>query len=174
MKFYLLITGFFLISICNETSIYSISLQTIDGNNVSLSSYQGKKLIIIEFNAQDPASGQLQYFDSLHMLDNIRVVAVPAVDFGEINSVDQIKNMRDSLNLHLVITMPSAVKRTSGAEQHPLFNWLTHVNSNGHFDNDVEETGQIFIIGAQGTLYSLLKKETPHSVIAGALNQQIN
>jgi glutathione peroxidase len=175
MKRNLLLPVFFLMMFSWQSSVYNIQVQTIDGNNVSLSSYQGKKIIAIEFKTVNPDSAQLRYLDSLQTgSSSIRVIAVPAIDFGGTVSEENLRNLRASLGLHFLITKPAAVKKTAGSGQHPLFKWLTHVNDNGHFDNEVEVPGQFFIIGTNGILYSLLRKETPHNVVSAVLSQQVN
>jgi glutathione peroxidase-family protein len=56
----------------------------------------------------------------------------------------------------------------NGENQHPLFKWLTHLNKNTHFDRDVEETGQLFIISKKGTLYGILGRQVSTALVMEA------
>ena len=149
-----------------QSSIYDIQVETIDGKTVNLSVYKGKTIIVAEFNAAQPDRASLQYIDSLQMVNKSSVViAVPALDFGGTANEKSIVALRDSLGLQILITKPAFVKKTAGKIQQELFKWLTDVNNNRHFDYEVEEPWQLFIINSKGTLYSLLRTRTPRTVI---------
>jgi glutathione peroxidase len=157
-----------------QSSIYNIRINTIDGNSISLAAYEGKKIIVTEFDALNPDLAELQYLDSLQSADtSIVLIAVPANDFSGTNSIESLQSLRNSLNLRMIITLPSGVKKVNGDNQNALFKWLTKAGNNDHFDEDVEEPGLIFIISTNGILYSQLKKATPHEVIENSINQQI-
>jgi glutathione peroxidase len=173
-KYCFVLIGSFFSLLAVQSSLYDIQIQTIDGNTMNLSAYQGKKIILVEFDAVNPDTGQLQWLDSIQTgYDSVIVIAIPAIDFSGTGNEESLRMLHDSLGLHIQFTMPEAVKKTAGSGQDPLFKWLTDVNENGHFDNEVEQPGQLYIIGNQGTLYSLLTKDTPHEIITGALSQHI-
>lgn len=175
MKFQILFFSTVFALFASSGSIYDIQVSAIDGNQVSLALYQGKKIIITAFDGAVPDVNQLVFLDSLQTAnDSIVVIAVPATDFSGSKSLQELIGLRDSLNLHFLITMPSAVKKTSNTNQLQLFKFLTNANENGHFDEEVEEPDQLYFITSNGTLYSLLKKETPHNIINDVLHQQVN
>ncbi len=146
------------------SSIYDIQITTIDGKQVDLDVYKGKKIIVTAFDALNPDTEQLTFLDSLQTTDkNITIIAVPALDFSASKFMPDLAKLRDSLNLHFIITNPALVKRN--ATQSPLFKFLTSVDENGHFNVDVEEPDQLYFIDTSGILYSILKKETPHNIV---------
>lgn len=153
-------------------SIYDIQVNTIDGDKINFSSYQGKKIIISEFDVMVPDINQLVFLDSLQTIsDSVVVIGVPAVDFSGTRTLQDLITLRDSLNLHFLITEPVSVKKIADTGQSPLFKFLTNSNENGHFDEEVEEPDQLYFIDGTGTLYSVLRKETPHNVINDVFNQ---
>src|SRR5437016_2445425 len=100
MKFmkplYFLIT-FFLLSFITVSSVYDISVTSLDGTTINLSSYRGKKILVYEFDGSSPDSSQLRYLDSLQRIDSLQVIAIPATDFGSSASLQDLNNLKDSL-----------------------------------------------------------------------------
>lgn len=146
------------------SSIYDIKLNSITGKPIDMGMYKGKKILVTPFDAVLPDTKQLKYLDSLQENDkNISIIAVPALDFSESKTLPNLMRLKDSLNLKFVITTPAYVKRSE--KQLQLFKFLTMEKENGHFNEDVEEPDQLYFIDATGMLYSILKKQTPRSVI---------
>jgi glutathione peroxidase len=174
MNFIITLFASIFFSVFLQSSVYDIQINTLDGNTVSMQTYQNKKIIVTEFDAANPDINELQYLDSLQLQDtSIVLIAVPATDFSGTNTVENLKSIRDSINSHLIMTLPSGVKKLNGSNQNALFNWITNLNGNGHFDEDVDEADNIYMISRNGTLYSQLKKETPHQVIEASINQEL-
>jgi hypothetical protein len=62
------------------------------------------------------------------------------------------------------------VQKQDSVWQSPLFNWLTHVGQNTHFDRDVDAEGQLFFINERGILYSIMPKGTTKDQIENILS----
>ena len=175
MKPYFLLLNFFLPLFFYQSSVYKIQVETIDGTKVNLSSYQGKKIIITEFNAANPEISWLKKLDSLQSSDtSLRVIVVPANDLGGTGNDTKLASLLNSLSLKILMLKSAFVKKSSGINQHPLFKWLTNVNENTHFDVDVESAKQLFIVSKTGTLYGVLTNNTPGNVLPGVLNKSID
>jgi hypothetical protein len=101
--------------------------------------------------------------------DSIRAIAIPTGDFNGVVSTQDLRDLKK--NISIVITKPLKVKRANGAQQHPLFAWLTQSSENSHFNMDVVGEGQLFIVSAKGTLYCVLPNNTPQKYINKAINQ---
>ena len=174
MKKNIWIAGLFLIMCLPTRSIYSIKVKPVEGGaNISMSAYANKKILITAINAARPDIKMLQLLDSLQRADtSLRVVAVPAIDFGGEGNDAAIAALKDSLALGFIITRPGNVKKNAGGSQHPLFKWLTDFGENDHFDRDAEATGQYFIINRNGMLYSVLVKDTPTNILRQVISQE--
>lgn len=159
----------------HTSSLYDIQIDSIDGHQIDLGLYRGKKIIISQFDGTAPDNNQLYFLDSLQKaIINIVVIAVPVKDFTGSKTPHELIRLRDSLNLHFLVTMPSFVKKISNTNQMPLFTFLTNSNLNGHFDVEVKDLNQLYFISGKGTLYSILKRETPRNIINAVLNQQVD
>jgi len=166
--------GFVIFILCSfkpASGIYDITLQTIGGPQVNLGTYAGKKIIVLEFDPVNYDASQLLTLDTIQRTNaQVQVIAVPAKDFGPAN-LTAIQTVIQNLNLSFIVTKAGYVKKSAGANQQNLFNWLTHVNENTHFDNDADDPGQIFIVNGEGVLYAMLDKGTPNSVVKELANQ---
>jgi glutathione peroxidase len=167
MKQILVLASLIISIVSTQTlSIYSFSLPGIDGGTISLNDYQGKKLLIVIL--PDMASPQdsmmLKQLDTLCMYDtaNFKVIGVPAYESGYSDSLGAfIKNAYRQYSQNLTISQALYTRKSAGANQHPLFNWLTHVTENTRFDEDVAGAGSKFFVNGQGELLSYLSPEIP-------------
>jgi glutathione peroxidase-family protein len=174
MKQGILSTGIFFLIFSFQSSIYDIQVKSVQGNTISMSSYVNKKILVTVINSTAPNAGRLRYLDSLQNADtSLKVIAVPAKEFGGIGNDAALAALHNSLGLQILITKSAFVTRGAGSNQQPLFKWLTNVNNNTHFDTDVEATGKFFIISRTGVLYSILSTEVPANVLSQVLNQSI-
>lgn len=165
----------FFIIVPYQSSIYDIPIESISGNNISMSSFANKKILITTFSSIMPNVSQLQYLDSLQNSNtSLIVIAVPANDFGGIGNDATLANLINSLSIDILILKSAYVKKNAGNNQQPLFKWLTNVNENNHFDVDVEAIGQMFIVSGNGILYSVLGENVPDTVLNQVLSQNLN
>lgn len=158
---------------------YQISFESIEGDTIHLSELKGQRILVIAFDGELPDTRRFLSIDSLAKSDQVktRLILVPATDLGEL----QQQPAKDALISHLVsiskkgviISRPMPVKKSAGEKQHPLFKWLTHVDENSHFDRDVEQNGQLFMINEQGVLYGVHDKQLPAAAIKEVMTQTI-
>ncbi len=166
----LILTAFYV-----QSSIYDIQVEKLDGNMISMAAYNNKKIIITAFSASNPNARQLQYLDSLQIVDSsIQIIGIPAFDLGGYSDTTKLIALSNSLSPKFVITKTGLVKKEAGNNQQALFNWLTHANENNHFDTDVDTVGQLFFVSKNGILYSILGNEVPQQILLEVLNQTIN
>jgi glutathione peroxidase-family protein len=159
------ITGlaFLFVTVVWNASIYDYSVPKIEGGNQPLSSCQGKKILIITLPVQHNASADslLYSLDTLGFAHRhrLRIIAVPAYEDGFTPAQQQqLKQWyRSKLGNYIVITNGLYTRKTSGAQQHPLFRWLTKIMQNENFDIDVMGAGQMFFVSKSGELYGVLR-----------------
>ncbi|WP_207435091.1 glutathione peroxidase [Sabulibacter ruber] len=115
------------------SSIYDIPLKTIDGKDTSLQKFKGKKLLIVNVASECGYTPQYADLEKLHKLhgDKVVVLGFPANDFGnqEKGSNEEIAQFCQK---NFGVTFPLFQKASViGAEQQPLYKWLTSKENNG-------------------------------------------
>jgi glutathione peroxidase-family protein len=157
------------------SSFYSLSYTRIDGTVIPFSTLQGKKVVLLAFDGIRTDWGLLRAVDSLQKLrpDSLAVIAFPALDFDTGVNVSYLQHIHDSLGLGLPLAAPGYVQRRAGQGQQSVFQWLTTMSQNTHFNRDVEADGQLFIVSGKGTLYAVIQKLAFSMVFPAALRQKV-
>jgi glutathione peroxidase len=156
-----------------QSSLYKITLTTINGKNINLSDFGGKKIMVASVSAENLNNGQLAYLDSLQLANPaIIVIAVPAADYKSVNDSATVTQMKNNSSLHIIVTGADVVKKNNGGKQNKLLFWLTSVSANTHFDLDVTTDDQVYIISESGVLYAVLEKGASAGLINQLLKQE--
>ncbi len=171
MKIFLVLYSFFYFP--NDSSLYSIRFEQADGGVIEMSSFKGKRFMVV---VVDPERPDIAYLDQVRSVAGSssaspHIIAVPASDLEEGKS--KAAAPAAFAALHKSITLSKAVdagKRS--AKQHPLLKWLTAVEGNGHFDRDVED-GLIFMINEKGVLYGVHSKQLSPKLLKEVMEQEI-
>ena len=153
-------------------SMYDIAIDTIDGKPIDFSSFKGKKILFV--NVASKCGFTKQYKDLQKLSDTYKdtlvVVGVPCNQFGKQEPGDaaEIQSFcQANYGVTFLVTEKVDVK---GANQHPLYTFLTCEILNGKRDSTVKWNFQKYIVSDKGTLidhyYSitspLSKKITKH------------
>lgn len=167
LSFGLLASGVFF-----QSNLYDLNVQSVSGSTLLMSSYSGKKIAVVVF---DPAAVNNSFLHSIDSLsgNKLKIIAVPANELGMATTASLI-TLSQSFSSSMVMLRPCYVKKNAGVNQEPLLKWLTNVSENGHFDNDVSATGQIFLVNQSGVLYAVLNSDTDMQIIKQAFGQNIN
>ena len=153
-------------------SIYDIAINTIDGKAIDFSSFKGKKILFVNVASKCGFTKQYKELQKLSdtYKDTLVVVGVPCNQFGKQEPGDaaEIQNFcQVNYGVTFLVTEKVDVK---GANQHPLYTFLTCEILNGKRDSTVKWNFQKYIVSDKGTLidhyYSitspLSKKITKH------------
>ena len=144
--------------------IYSISFTNIENSNVSISAYQGKKIMIMTLPIFRSHSNDslLNTIDSIAGAypTSLSVICVPSFEDGFIESnKESLKQWyRSFLRESIVISTGMYTRKASGNLQHPLFRWLTNKEQNGNMNKDVEGIGSKFFIHTDGHLLAVFSE----------------
>lgn len=163
-----IITFLFLTGFINFTGIHEFSINTISGDSQSLRNYEGKKIMIVILPATQSSddSAYLNRLDSLSKSthDILKIVCIPSYEdgFSAENSSILYDWYQSSLDSNILIAQAMYTHRTT-LEQDKLFNWLTYAELNGHFDEDVLGSGQMYFINETGDLYGVFNPESKWS-----------
>jgi len=168
---YKLTIPFFFIFLGFKTSIYDLQIQTIEGNNIKMSEYKDKKILIASVSPDNLQAGVVTFLDSLQAAHPaVVVIAVPARDFGGSRNTEILLDIKNNTARKFIVTASADVRKDKA--QSPIMNWLTHDSENPHFGADVDTDNQIYIISESGILYAVLEKGVPIDVIDQLLKQE--
>jgi glutathione peroxidase len=142
--------------------IYNQPLKDIDGNTIQLSGYNDKKIlfIVLPVTTQDSAVTPAQLTTLANKYaGSLVVVGVPAEEWGFTPAIKaQVKSLYSGQPSNFILAEGMKVKKSSGEQQSPLFQWLTDKNHNKLFDREVSGTGEKFFVDEEGRLYGVIGK----------------
>ncbi|MDN3657816.1 hypothetical protein QWZ08_19345 [Ferruginibacter paludis] len=162
---YLLKLCFLIAGIGINIGLFDIHVVKMDNTDISIGDLQGKKIMIAILPVTNTKSdiAFLKKIDMISKLyvDKITVIGVPAYEYGY--DENRITDLQDFYNgiigKNVIITKGMYTNKTSADKQHPLFSWLTDVNQNTHFDQEVKGVGEAYFISAEGELYGVIGPE---------------
>ncbi len=130
--------GIFLNPKTMESSFYDFEIKDINGEMVKLSSFKGKKLLVVNVASKCGYTPQYEGLQELYenFSDDFVILGFPANNFGgqEPGSNEEIKEF---CSANYGVTFPMFEKvSVKGFDQHPLYRWLSDPEKNGW--NDVE------------------------------------
>jgi glutathione peroxidase len=108
------------------TSIYGFELRSIDGKGVSLTSFEGKVLLIVNVASHCGFTRQYAGLQKLHEQYGERglvVLGVPSNDFRQEPGTDEEIAAFCSSQYQVTFPLMSKIS-VKGSEQHPLYAWL--------------------------------------------------
>ena len=147
----------------NEKTIYSFTMNDIDGNPVSLSEYKGKVVLIV--NVASKCGLTPQYKDLQDMYDKynekgFEILAFPANNFlsQEPGTNTEIKEF---CSKNYGVTFPVFSKiSVKGKDMAPLYKFLTAKEENGIDDSSVKWNFQKYLIDREGRLVTFFEPRT--------------
>lgn len=169
-----LIAFLFTVAIATDsTSIYGLSVPVYNADSIQLSSYAGKKILVVNTSLNCIYTYQLlglqQLFQIYH--DSLIIIAIPSNSFGnEPNNDSTIAYQMSSL---FNIGFPIAAKsNVTGPDALSLFQWLTQKGQNGVIDNVLLEDFTKYLIDGSGHLIGVFRPtiEPMSSDIQDAIN----
>ena len=135
-------------------SIYDISINSIDGNEMNLKEYKGKFILFV--NVASNCGFTRQYKDLQQLYnensDKLVVIGVPCNQFGaqEPGSEEQISIFCSE---KYDVTFPMTEKiSVRGSNQHQLYKWLTSKEFNGRKSSSVKWNFQKYLVDNEGNL----------------------
>ena len=144
-------------------SIYDISINSLTGEPINLSDFNGKKILIVNTASECGFTGQYEGLQELYdtYKDKLVVIGVPCNQFGgqEPGTETQIQSFcKQNYGVTFLMTEKVDVK---GEKQHPLYAWLTKKELNGVSSSSVKWNFQKYVIDEKGQFinyyYSITK-----------------
>jgi glutathione peroxidase len=148
-------------------SIYDFKLKGIDGKDVKLDQFRGKALLLVNVASQcgyTPQYEGLQKIHSKYKDQGFAVLGFPANNFGaQEPGTDQEIKMFCSSKYHVTFPMFSKIS-VKGADQHPLYKFLTEGKTDPKFAGEITWNFNKFLIDKTGNIAGRFdSKDRPES-----------
>lgn len=140
-------------------TIYDFKVTSIDGNEISLDQYRGKKILIVNTASKCGFTPQYAELEELYQEfkdKNFVILGFPANNFfkQEPGTNSEIKEFC-TRNYGVSFPMMSKIS-VKGKDIDPLFQYLTSKAENGYFDGEVSWNFQKFLIDENGKLVKVV------------------
>ena len=114
-------------------SIYDFKLKTLDGEEITLAKFKGKKMLLVNVASECGYTPQYKPLQALHekYKDKLVVIGFPANNFGkqEPGNSTEIKEFCTK-NYGVTFQMMEKIS-VKGEDAHPLYKWLSNKEENG-------------------------------------------
>lgn len=136
------------------TNLYDIKINSLQGKAIDLSAYKHKSILFVNVASKCGFTPQYKDLEELHKTykDNLMVIGVPCNQFGkqEPGNSNEIEEFcQVNYGVSFLITEKIDVK---GADQHPLYAWLTDKSLNGKKSSSVKWNFQKYMVDKEGKL----------------------
>lgn len=163
MKRILLIISLLAITFANASAyktIHDFKATTIDGYTLDFSTFEGKKLMIVNTASKCGYTYQYAGLQSLYSTYSkqydFEIIGFPANNFnGQEPGSDESIDDFCTQNYGVTFQMMSKIS-VKGADQHPIYSWLTKKAQNGVLDSEVQWNFQKYFINRDGTFYGVV------------------
>ena len=118
----------------NEQNVYDFKVLDIKGEEISLSNYSGKVLLIVNTASECGYTDQLRLLQRLYdkyKNDGLEILAFPSNDFGEQEPLSNEAILQFCKQEYNVVFPVFARINVRGIEAHPLFQFLANKKKNG-------------------------------------------
>jgi len=155
----LIIGSLLFMSISADTSIYDFELNSLSGEEISLSEFEGNVLLIVNTASEcgyTPQYKELQELYETYNDQGFYVLGFPANNFGgqEPGSDEEIAQFCE-LNYGVTFPMFSKIS-VKGDDQHPLYDYLTQVD-NPDFTGEIGWNFEKFLVDRNGNIIRRFK-----------------
>lgn len=135
-------------------SIYDIKINSLAGQPINLTDYQGKYILFVNVASKCGFTGQYEDLQKLYdkYQDKLMIIGVPCNQFGsqEPGTAEEILSFCE-VNYGVSFLMTEKVD-VKGNKQHPLYQWLTNKSKNAKTDSTVKWNFQKYLIDKDGKM----------------------
>jgi glutathione peroxidase len=155
------------------TSFYSLQFQDVNGSTINMSSFQGKKVLLVNIASNSSLVSQIGQLQQLKQQfgDSLVVIAFPSNSFGsEPKTNAEIKQFCETTyNSTFIIASKGSV---SGSGLLPVYDWLSKATDNGDADIIIGGDFQKILIAKDGSIQGTFspKLNPLHPSIIQAIN----
>lgn len=157
-------------------NIYSFKVEGLTGDTIDFSQFKGKKILVVNTASKCGLTPQYEGLEQLHkeFKDKLVIIGFPSNDFlsQEPGSNSEIGEFcQKNYGVTFLMAAKIAVK---GAEQAPIYKWLTTKSENGVMDSEVGWNFQKYLLNEHGQLIGYFSPKTDPQApeIIEAINAQ--
>ncbi len=157
--FFLSISVLSMAFLSSDQTIYQFTMPDINGDEVSLNSFEGKVILIV--NVASKCGLTPQYEDLQKLYDQKKdkglvILGFPANNFmgQEPGTEEEIKSFCQK-NYGVTFPMFSKIS-VKGDDMHPLYQFLTQKEMNGVMDSNVKWNFQKYLLNKKGQLVAVI------------------
>ncbi|WP_321346503.1 glutathione peroxidase [uncultured Draconibacterium sp.] len=148
------------ITVFGQSSLHDFTVKDIEGNDFSLSTLKGKKVLVVNTASKcglTPQFEQLQSVFEQYGGDDFVIIGFPANNFAnqEPKSNAEIVEFCE-MNYGVTFPMMSKIS-VKGDDMHPVYQWLTQKSKNGKQDSEVSWNFQKYLIDENGNLVDVIE-----------------
>jgi glutathione peroxidase len=164
MKTFLsIITFLSLMAVPASNSIHQFTMESIEGESISLEQYKGKVVLIVNTASKCGLTPQYKDLEALYQEkkdEGLVILGFPANNFGrqEPGTDNEIAEFC-SKNYGVSFPMFSKIS-VKGDDMHPLYQFLTEKDQNGVEDSKVSWNFQKYLIDQNGVLQAVISPQT--------------
>ena len=117
-------------------SFYDFSAKSIDGEEIELSEFKGKKVLVVNVASECGYTPQYKGLQKLYETyrDRLVVLGFPANDFGK-QEPGTNEEIKEFCRKNFSVTFPMFAKiSVKGSDMHELYKWLSNPEENGWND----------------------------------------
>lgn len=137
----------------DKKSFYDFKVKDIEGNDVDLHKYKGKKLLIVNVASEcgyTPQYKELEWLYKNYKDSNLVILGFPCNDFGG-QEPGTPKEIKTFCQKNYGVTFPIMEKvAVKGKDIAPIYSWLQKKDENGVQDNDVKWNFNKFMVSETG------------------------
>ena len=144
-------------------SVHNIKINNIQGKEIDLSEYSGKKILFVNVASKCGFTPQYEGLQELYekYQDKLMIIGVPCNQFKK-QEPGNSTEIQEFCKLNYGVTFPITEKiEVKGDNKHPLYQFLTNKELNGVKSSSVKWNFQKYLVDENGKLidywYSLTK-----------------
>ena len=134
---------------------YSLKVELNNGSLLNLNQFKGKQLILVNTASDCGYTGQYAELEKLYQehKEKLVIIGFPANDFKEQEKKDDAA-IAEFCKINYGVTFYLAKKSqvVKGAEQNPVFNWLSNKAKNGWCEQEPKWNFCKYVVDANGML----------------------
>jgi glutathione peroxidase len=136
-----------------SSSIHQFSAKNIQGEQVELAKFKGKKILVVNTASKCGLTPQFEKLQQLHTdFKDLVIIGFPSNDFAKQdpgNNKEIESFCQNNYGVEFIMMEKIHVK---GDSIHPIYKWLTRKNENGVMNSSVKWNFQKYLIDEQGHL----------------------
>ena len=138
-------------------SIHSLKTTSIEGKDLNMSDFAGRKMLIVNVASACGYTPQYQQLQELHehFSDKLAVIGFPCNDFGAQESGSEAE-IKEFCTVRFGVTFPLSAKIGIKENTHLIYQFLTQKALNGVTDSDVRWNFQKYLLNEKGELIQVL------------------